>query len=199
MLGAHPLVCTKVEQSLYSKYTVPWIGAWEREAKNIEQGRRQQGLPFLWTEEFYNFLREFVARVYQRVGDANPQATHVLDKRPGYSIYVEDIHRTLPEARFLHVIRDGRDVAVSMVATRKRSGFGRRTIQGAAASWREHVYAARAAAQYHEQYLEVRYESMLADGVGTLTDVLDFCGLPTSVEKVTAIVREHQFDRMKAR
>ena len=120
MIGAHPLVCTTVELTLFSKYTGPWIRAWELEADNTVRSRWNQGLPFLWSEdEFYDFLREFVGQVYERVLATNPKATHILDKHPGYSRYVVDINAILPNARFIQIIRDGRDVAMSMVSASK--------------------------------------------------------------------------------
>lgn len=198
MIGAHPLVCTTVELTLYSNYTAPWIKAWKYEADNIEQGRWNQGIPFLWTEdEFYDFLREFIARVYERVVATNPRATHILDKHPGYSMYVKDINKLLPDARFVHVIRDGRDVAVSMVSARQEIGYGAGTIPESAAAWQKHIRAARKARQYHGRYLEVRYEDLLTAGVDTLKTVFGFCGLPMSVENVAAIVDAHQFKRVK--
>lgn len=200
MLGAHPLVSTTVELTLFSQYAASWLAIWAREAQNLSAGRWYQGLPALWTEEeFHAFLREFIERVYQRVSDRNPEATHVVDKHPGYSMYVDDISRLLPKARFIHVIRDGRDVAVSMVATRKRVGFGASTIQDAALAWKNHVLAARLASRCRGRYLEVRYESMLSDSIDTLQAVFDFCELPADRADVTAIVDQHQFDRMKAK
>lgn len=200
MLGAHPLVATTVEQTLYSRYTAPWIAAWQREAANIEQGRWYQGLPYLWSEdEFYDFLREFVGRVYGRVLEGKPQATHVLGKHPGYSAHVHDINRLLPGVRFIHVLRDGRDVALSMVAARKRIGFGAGTIQDAARAWKEYILAAREASRYQGRYLEIKYEDLLSDGPATLRTVFDFCGLPVDSDQVVAILEEHQFERMKAR
>jgi hypothetical protein len=199
MIGAHPLVCTTVELRLYSQYTAPWIKAWKEEAANIVQGRWHQGLPFLWSEdEFYRFLRGFLKKVYEKVIATNPEATHILDKHPGYSLYVEDIQRLLPRARFIHVIRDGRDVAVSMVAARKQVGFGTATIQDSAAAWKEHVRAAQKARQYQDRYMEVRYEDLFTAGADILKSVFDFCGLPATVERVTGIVNAHQFKQMKA-
>jgi hypothetical protein len=86
-----------------------------------------------------------------------------------------------------------------MVAARKRSGFGTGTIQASAAAWKKHVLAARNASRYPGRYLEVRYEDLLADGVGTLKAVLDFCDLSASADEVADIVDEHQFERMRAR
>jgi LPS sulfotransferase NodH len=200
MLGAHPRVSTTVELTLFSQYTASWFAIWAREAQNLRAGRWYQGLPFLWTEEeFHLFLREFIERVYQRVSERNLEATHVVDKHPGYSKYVKDINKLLPKARFIHVIRDGRDVAVSMVAARKHVGFGAGTIQDAALAWKSHVAAARRASNFRGRYLEVRYESMLTDGIDTLQAVFDFCGLRADRAQVTAIVEQHQFVRMKAK
>ena len=42
------------------------------------------------------------------------------DKTPGYATKMRRIWRALPEARFIHMIRDGRDVAVSL--ERRQSG-----------------------------------------------------------------------------
>lgn len=200
MLGAHPRVSTTVELTLFSQYTASWFAIWAREMQNIKAGRWSQGLPFLWTEEeFHTFLRGFIDRVYQRVSERTPGATHVVDKHPGYSKYVDDINRLVPKALFIHVIRDGRDVAVSMVATRKRSGFGASTIQDAALAWRSHVTAARQASSFRGRYLEVRYENMLTEGIDTLKAVYDFCKLPADLDEITAIVDQHQFAQMKAK
>jgi hypothetical protein len=199
MIGAHPLVCTTVELTLFSKYTAPWIKAWKEETDNIRKDRWHQGLPFLWNEdEFYRFLKAFLRKVYDRVHALNPQATHILDKCPGYSEYVEDINTLLPNSRFIHVIRDGRDVAVSMVAARKQIGFGTATIHDSAAKWRDHVRAAQKAREYHDRYMEVRYEDLFTAGADTLKSVFDFCGLPATVERVRGIVNSHQFKQMKA-
>src|SRR5262245_26246329 len=123
MLGAHPLVCTSVELTLFSQYTAPLIKRWDEESANIAQNRWTQGLPFLWTDgEFYDFLREFLGKAYERVLATKPEATHILDKHPGYSAYVKDIHRLIPQAHFIHILRDGRDVAASMIASKRQMG-----------------------------------------------------------------------------
>lgn len=199
MIDAHPLVCTTVELTLFSKYTGPWIKAWKDEAYHIDQGHWYQGLPFLWNGgEFYAFLREFLDKVYERVVATNPQATHILDKHPGYSSYVEDINALLPKARFIHIIRDGRDVAVSMIAARKNIGFGPDDISDAASSWKTEVVAAQQARQFENRYFEVRYEDLLTAGVDTMRSIFNFCGLSLSMVDVATIVEQHSFENMKA-
>src|ERR1035437_7352966 len=101
MIGGHPLVCATTELRLYNKYTAPWLEAWKGEALLTEEGKHYIGLPVLWTEaEFHDFLRGFLERVYSKVIATKPQATHILDKHPDYSQFVEDIHSFIPQARF---------------------------------------------------------------------------------------------------
>jgi hypothetical protein len=77
-------------------------------------------------------------------------------------------------------------------------GFGTGTISASAGRWKQSVHAARCASKYSEQYLEVRYEGLLANGVDVLESVFDFCDLPVSSEEVADIVQSHQFEKMKA-
>jgi hypothetical protein len=200
MIGAHPRVCTTVELTLYTKYTAPWLKAWKGEFAINDRAAYQIGLPVLWTKgDFYGFLKTFLERVYACVLETKPEATHVLDKHPGYSEVVEDIHELLPNARFIHVIRDGRDVVLSMVAAHRSMGFGPGSIHDAALRWAKGIQGARRAQQYEERYLEVRYEDMLADGTSVLKDVFEFCGLHGTEDEVAGIVDAHRFATMKAK
>jgi hypothetical protein len=199
MLGAHPLVCTTAELTLFTKYTASWISAWERETAINARGLYRIGLPVLWSsDDFYGFLREFLERAYARVTVTKPQATHILDKHPPYSDVVEQIDMLLPNSLFVHVIRDGRDVAVSMVAARQSMGFGPKNICEAATRWKRGIQGARVASKYRNRYLELRYEDMLKDGIKALKSVFKFCDLTCNHEDICRIVEGHRFDRMKA-
>ncbi|QDX82040.1 hypothetical protein B9N43_12760 [Denitratisoma sp. DHT3] len=80
------------------------------------------------------------------------------DKSPPYVECLGDLARLLPEARFIHIIRDGRDVALSF----RDKWFGPgRDIADAARFWRRRILAARQAGLAPERYLEVRYEDLL--------------------------------------
>ena len=76
-----------------------------------------------------------------------------------------------PGSRFVHVVRDGRDVAASQL--RGARGWGYRSVHEAAAGWREVVEAVRGAvppASLHE----LRYEDLVADPETVLRRLLDF-------------------------
>jgi hypothetical protein len=200
MLGAHPLVCTTVEQTLFDRYIPSWVDIWHKETQNINVKGINKGLPFLWTsDEFSDFLLEFIDKVYAKVLINNPDATHILDKNPMYSFSVELIHELLPNARFIHLIRDGRDVAVSMMAARRNIGYGPSSFINSVETWQKYVSAAMKAEIYQDKYLEIRYEDLLINGVSTLQNVFNFCKIPITSEDLEDIVETHTFDKMKSK
>src|SRR5262249_2793019 len=64
----------------------------------------------------------------------------------------------LPEARFVHLIRDGRDVALSMM--RLNAVWAPQTAAMAAYRWTSVIAGAREGARGGRHYLEVRYEDL---------------------------------------
>lgn len=97
------------------------------------------------------------------------------DKTPKYVLHVRDIHEALPEARFLHIIRDGRDVAVSLRPLWFAPG---ESMEALAGMWVEHISRARAEGLGQPFYLEVRYEDLIADPAGQLQRITRFLDLP---------------------
>jgi hypothetical protein len=199
MLGAHPSVCATTELRLYNKYLAPWIEAWKTEARMAEGEKSYIGLPVLWKEgEFHDFLRDFLDLAYSKVLATKPDATHILDKHPGYTQFVEGINYFVPQARFIHVIRDGRDVAVSLFeASRKLGWFGRQPLYEYANLWKNHVLDARKAAAFSGRYKEVRYEDLSSSPITGLKSIFEFCGVEAGDKLVSEIVESHKFENLK--
>lgn len=104
------------------------------------------------------------------------------DKTPGYVTRIPTLHQLLPDAVFVHIVRDGRDVALSL----SEASFGPSTLVGAAAHWRRHVLAGRRAGTRlgAQRYVEVRYEDLVRDPEKTLRDLCGFLGLDYSERMV---------------
>ena len=83
------------------------------------------------------------------------------EKTPGYVRHMRLIADELGEARFLHLIRDGRDVALS----RRRRGMGaEKPIADTAKLWRRRIEdARRQARRLRGRYLELRYEDLVSE------------------------------------
>ena len=96
------------------------------------------------------------------------------DKTPGYLRRMRTIAKVLPEARFVHLIRDGRDVAVSITALH----FGADTVRQAAERWAKRIRAGREKGARVPHYLEVRYEDLVLEPEPTLQRICDYVELP---------------------
>ena len=79
------------------------------------------------------------------------------DKTPGYVKHMREIQGYLPEARFVHLIRDGRDVAVSVM----KQSFGPETVEAAAERWRSRIMRAQSQQPFLGFYMEVRFEDLV--------------------------------------
>jgi len=95
------------------------------------------------------------------------------DKSPGYVRSMILLQNALPEARFVHMIRDGRDVAMSLVPRE----WGPKTFAGAAHLWRRRIQKAREQAPRLNHYLEVHYEDLITDQEAVLRRVAEFIEL----------------------
>ena len=99
------------------------------------------------------------------------------DKTPEYVEAMRPISRALPEARFVHVIRDGRDVAMSRVRWRMKRAGKRPPMERLAKRWKKAITGARKQGERLPHYLEVRYEDLIADTEATLRRVCEFVEL----------------------
>lgn len=97
------------------------------------------------------------------------------DKTPSYMNIFPDISLILPEARFIHLIRDGRDVAVSL----RDLWFGPgNDIEKQAMHWKANILQARHFGEQTEKYMELPYENLVNDPKGSLEKVCEFIDLP---------------------
>jgi Sulfotransferase family len=98
------------------------------------------------------------------------------DKTPSYILHVSYLAQMFPEGLFIHVIRDGRNGALSYL----KQEFGPSTIGEAAIWWKRMVVAGRTAGQQLDarRYREVRYETLVESPEDTLRDLCEFIQVP---------------------
>lgn len=121
-------------------------------------------------------LSEVVAEVF-RLETAPAGKPRWGDKTPEHVFHIGQLAAMFPQAQFVHIIRDGRDVGLSHIDIgwrhRGRSPFALATY------WARCIHAGRCAgdalgaARYHE----VHYEDLVADPRTTLEGVCAFLGL----------------------
>src|SRR5262245_19697682 len=96
-----------------------------------------------------------------------------INKTPDYVQRLPHLHELFQDLRFIHCIRDGRDIACSVI-TRP---WGPKTVPEAAGWWKGKIQSGvQFGKAYPQQYLEVRYEDVVRDPAAHLRRILAWLG-----------------------
>jgi|GEM_PF-987435 len=189
MMAVHPDVATSGESHLFCE-------GFDRLIQNHEEPD-----PFLRP---YQHLATWVSRarlvellrgVHDELFDSmrrlvRPSASRVLDKTPNHRQHASLLHEVYPDAAYVHIIRDARDVAGS---ARSLWSFNPeyRHLEDGARVWLDSVTDTRqhlSSGWYHE----VRYEDLMTDPTASLAAIwtaLDLPAPPDLVEAAAAFAR----------
>ena len=204
LLAGHPRIKTGQESHLFSQYLAPHLREWqkaiERTSDPAFKGRSGLGLGGYFSEtEFLTLLRLYVVRMERAAGVQDGDL--FLEKSPSHALVIPEIRTLLPESRFVHLVRDPRDVVASLVAASKGwgSAWAPSDVGKAAALWVQHVEAVREASKSipAEAFVQIRYEDLTADTAGTLHTLRDFLGLDWSDENLAQVVEANRAGKAK--
>ena len=120
-----------------------------------------------------------VAGFYAAYAQAHGK-TRYADKTPSNLVELDMLAERYPHAQFLHIVRDGRDVAASMVTMR----FGASHFAEASRTWRRKIVRAHrvGTALGPKRYHEIHYEDLVANPERTLRAACEFLGLQYTSE-----------------
>jgi hypothetical protein len=153
---------------------VAWLAARVRESPATEAslGSYVADLPGPTTT-----LGEWFAHAYGAYASDHGKARYG-DKTPGLVKHMPAVIAAVPDAVFIHIIRDGRDVAQALLD----QPWGPESIIDAASMWRRHVTSGRRVGLSlpRDRYLELRYEDLVADPEPRLRDICAFLALDFS-------------------
>jgi hypothetical protein len=111
----------------------------------------------------------------------------VGNKTPAYVQRIRKLHRVWPAARFLHLIRDGRDVCLSVLSWEYAcrtaalyATWAEDPVSTTALWWARKVRLGREAGQALQPglYHELRYEELIAQPAEECARLCDFLGVP---------------------
>lgn len=129
--------------------------------------RRIESTPLQWAPLFDAVFRLYADRQgKRRWGDKTPDYVRVLDR----------LERLFPQALFVHLVRDGRDVACSLLEVPWFSD----NMEKIARFWADSVRMGRESGKRigPSRYLELRYEQLIQQPEQQLQRVCDFLGEP---------------------
>lgn len=101
------------------------------------------------------------------------------DNSPGNVFSAEPISEVFPEAKFVHLLRDGVDVVASWIKYPPYTD----DLEGAADKWRWSVWQAREfMSEYPDKVIEVSYETLVRKPEATMRRICNFLDHPFSPE-----------------
>ena len=104
------------------------------------------------------------------------------DKRPYYIRYIPQLIKLYPDARIIHIIRDGRDCVGSL----KKMPWWRKNVMYSMLNWRYSIRMGSIAAKvYKNQFIEVRYENIIRQPENELRKICNFLNEPFEPEMIT--------------
>jgi len=130
--------------------------------------RLVDSLPYLTPVQILDALYTQYALIYD--------AKRWGDKSPIYSDYIDLLDEIFPHAQFIHIVRDGRDVALSMLSSYYSMRFFYFDLYYAATTWKQRVSIARNSGKRlgPEKYYELCYENLTTNSITEIKKVCDF-------------------------
>ena len=132
-------------------------------------------------EEFYAMCRRTANDLFGGIEKKKPDADVLVEKTPENVRIAPFIAKVYPDAYFLHVVRDPRGVYASLKSAvksfEKTGSFPGNAIAGAR-FWEDDVSRGMKIPEVSPNYMEVRYEAMLANGPEELARIYDWLEIP---------------------
>jgi len=226
LVGEHPLVVTGPESHAYSQILGPFVdldlhgrAGWRRVLDRWWRGRRRDleaGL-HMWAS-FPALCRWVTAamatpdladdaraeRVIEALFDAYFVAHGggddrlLLEKTPQHVLWIDRILTRWPDARVIEVLRDGRDVCVSLEMRSATQRWAPRERRRQIEAWVTAVSAGLAFREnpaFSGRIHLLRFEDVKAAPVDEAERLLDFVGLPTSRTEAARMLDAVSIDR----
>jgi sulfotransferase family protein len=178
---------------------------WEPE-RSVEMFDRKMGLgQILERGEVIADLQRLASRWLAHA--LEPEHHFLVEKTPANAAAVETLATLFPDASVIHVLRDGRDVAVSAAAAQRtwqrkgddtdRPPVSSRHMWPIGLNWATQVAGVRQQAlTLPLPFYEVRYEDMHGKPHETARELFDFCAIPIDDEQLDQILERTHFSKL---
>jgi Sulfotransferase family len=182
ILNRHPRIAVPPESRFITEL---WQGADEVEVENFLSRLASHSRFVAWELSIEAIRAEIGESGVVSYHDAIDAVYHAYargkgkdlwgDKTPRYVEHIPFLASLFPESRFIHLVRDGRDVALSYADV----SFGPKTVAKSAQLWAKRVTAGMrdGRALGRDRYTEVRYEQLVEAPEPRLHELCSFLGV----------------------
>jgi hypothetical protein len=195
LIASHPLVRTGQESFVIPWYVHPIAQRWKKDVKNPAPAA--VGLSaYLNESQGKELIARYVWMMMDSITGNLPPGVIFLEKTPANSLYIEEIMEYIPKAKFIHIIRDGRDVVSSLLAASKTWGFkpwGNLNSYTAAKLWVRHLDAVKNSKKSvpKGQFFELKYETLLDSPEELLEAISNFLGIEWPKDQIKEAVQRN--------
>jgi hypothetical protein len=208
LLDVHPEISCKGEACIYAfTNSLTYISneynkMLENRAKNLSDLNE---FPPLSQSDIFAMMRYFIDLRLATIVDPEKSGLKCVgEKDPVHAKNFPLLHQLFPEAKVIHIIRDGRGVILSSWHHDIRANIpGMQAVSfdtfldNAAGLWANTVRKAQETAPLlGDRYLEVRYEDLIADVLPNLQRVLDHLGVDAREATLRACAEGASFEKM---
>ncbi|HTL99327.1 MAG TPA: sulfotransferase [Holophagaceae bacterium] len=208
LLDAHPEISCKGEACVHA-FTNP-LERITNEYNDLLVRRAglfsdSNDFPPVTQEELFSLMRYFIDMRLAAVVDQKKRGLRFVgEKDPAHAEHLPAMNLLYPEAKFIHIIRDGRDVMLSAYHNNLKNntpGVKEAGLDGfldeAARQWGLIVKRAiQTSSILGNRYIEVRYEALLADPLPQLKRLLAFLGADAREDILRACVDAASFEKL---
>ena len=181
MLHAHSQIHFSPETHFFKRYIIPFLLSCKRpgwnQLENDEYLKRlEPALRQMVIAAPLQILQDY-REVFIKIVKGSSNAALLGDKDTEYVRYIPHVKKVFPKARWLHIIRDPRDV----IASRLKTDWGsKRGLAFHVAEYQYYIAKVQRDLQhcFPNMYHELRYEDLLARPENELQKVMDFLQLP---------------------
>jgi hypothetical protein len=214
VLDAHPEISCSGEGHFIERFAIPlsnvmrdYVAHMTLVATRVYEG--EPYYPPIKSPDFDRIVHSFIIdRLMSR--QPGPEVCWIGDKTPRYTGVLPMLLRICPDARFINIVRDPRDVALSRLHQAKRAKLEGLTVMGTpertnfiregGLDWVRNVEPIDAFTKAHPSRLHnLRYEDMVGDPAWEARRAFGFLGVSTESKLVADIVDRTSFQALSGR
>jgi hypothetical protein len=210
LLDAHPQISCRGEACVHH-FGVELIKACKSYSELLAARKKvvtdSNDFPDLTWPDIMTMMRTFIELRFQAIADpAKADLRFLGEKDPEHALHLPNLRKLFPEARVIHIVRDGRGVLLSAWHHNQRSKDSEKLrldldslLELTAKEWAERVtHARKTGNEWGDRYLEVRYEDLVADPQRWFGRTLEFLGADATPAVVSACVEAASFEKLSS-